>query len=41
MSVSEADFQQAMPAMQTQLQNLDQALNVRIALAESEVLRLR
>ena len=41
MSVSEADFQQAMSALQTQLQNLDSALNARIVLEESEVLRLR
>ena len=40
MSVAEEQFQQAMAAMQSLLQNLDRALNARIALAESEVLRL-
>ena len=41
MAVSETDFQQAMGAMQAQMQNLERALNARIALAEAEVLRLR
>ena len=41
MVVPEQYFQKVMAAMQTQLQNLDRALNARIALAETEVLRLR
>ena len=41
MAVSETEFQQAMGAMQAQMQNLERALNARIALAEAEVLRLR
>ena len=40
MSASEAQFQQAMTAMQSQIQVLDRALDARIALAESKVLRL-
>ena len=41
MAVSETDFQQAMSAMQAQMQNLELGLTARIALAEAEVLRLR
>ena len=41
MSISLADFQQAMNDMQTQMANLERGLTARIALAESEVLRLR
>ena len=41
MAVSESDFQQAMTAMQSQMQNLERGLTARIALAEAEVLRLR
>ena len=41
MAVSAAEFQQAMDAMQAQMQNLERGLTARIALAEAEVLRLR
>ena len=41
MSVSESGFQQAMGAMQAQMQNLKRGLTARIALVEAEVLRLR
>ena len=41
MAVSEADFQQAMSATQSQMQSLERGLTARIALAEAEVLRLR
>ena len=41
MSVSSAEFQQAMDAMGAQMQNLERGLTARIALAEAEVLRLR
>ena len=41
MAVSEAQFQQPMESMKAQIQGLYRALNVRIALAESKVLRLR
>ena len=41
MALSDHDFQQAMGAMQAQMQNLERALTARIALAEAEVLRLR
>ena len=41
MSVSEAQFQQAMQAMQSQIAVLDRTLNARIVLAEAAVLRLR
>ena len=41
MSISLAEFQQAMNDMQTQMANLERGLTARIALAESEVLRLR
>ena len=41
MAVSDHDSQQAMGAMQAQMQNLERALIARIALAEAEVLRLR
>ena len=41
MAVSAAEFQQAMDAMNTQMQNLERGLTARIALAEAEVLRLR
>ena len=41
MSASEAPFQQAMQAMQTQITVLDRASTARIAPAEAEVLRLR
>ena len=41
MAVSAAEFQQAMDAMNAQMQNLERGLTARIALAEAEVLRLR
>ena len=41
MAVAETQSQQAMSDIQTQIQVLDRALNARIALAVSEVLRLR
>ena len=41
MAVSETDSQLATGAVQAQMQNLERALNARIALAEAEVLRLR
>ena len=40
MAVSEAQSQQAMESMQAQIQVLDRASKARIALAESELLRL-
>ena len=39
MSVSSAEFQQAMDAMASQMQNLERGLTARIALAEAKVLR--
>ena len=41
MAVSESDFRQAMADVTNQMQMMERALNARIALAESEVLRLR
>ena len=41
MSISNEQFEQAMQAVNLQIQTLDRALNARIALAEAEVLRLR
>ena len=41
MAVSAAEFQQAMDAMQAQMQNLERGLTARIALDEAKVLRLR
>ena len=41
MAISQAEFQQAMNDMQAQMANLERGLTARIALAESEVLRLR
>ena len=39
--ISQEMFEQAMQAVNQQIQVLDRALNARIALAEAEVLRLR
>ena len=41
MAVSDHYFQQAMGAMQAQMQNLERAFTARIALAVAEVLRFR
>ena len=41
MAISESDFRQAMADVNNQMQMMERALNARIALAESEVLRLR
>ena len=41
MAVTESDFRQAMADVNNQMQMMERALTARIALAESEVLRLR
>ena len=41
MAVTESDFRQAMADVNNQMQMTERALTARIALAESEVLRLR